>query len=318
MFDFFQRHPIISAVIGVVVFYVVYRMMSGGGSSTATVPVYSGTDPNAVAAASGLAQAQMQLAAQNHQADLAAEASNTQIAGQVAIATLGQQLGLAQIGAERDISLATTSAARDVAGMQAESTNLASTLAAQVQTAGINAQTEQAAIAAHTTELQTQMMAQMNEANQQTLRTSIEQQGETTRYQIKKQDSGWCFLTTAACDVMGREDDCDELQTLRFYRDGWLRENYPEDIARYYDRAPWIVAKLADHPNHDAIYQTAWHSFIVPAVLCIKQGHNVAAYAIYASLFRTMHTFAIESVAKSAKRVKAPTVVNYEQQELSE
>ena len=31
-----------------------------------------------------------------------------------------------------------------------------------------------------------------------------------------------CFLTTAVCEYLGKADDCEELTTLRDYRDQWL------------------------------------------------------------------------------------------------
>ena len=31
-----------------------------------------------------------------------------------------------------------------------------------------------------------------------------------------------CFLTTAVCEYLGKADDCEELTTLRAYRDEWL------------------------------------------------------------------------------------------------
>lgn len=35
--------------------------------------------------------------------------------------------------------------------------------------------------------------------------------------------SGWCFLTTACCKYKGLPDDCAELETLRRFRDNYLK-----------------------------------------------------------------------------------------------
>ncbi len=47
---------------------------------------------------------------------------------------------------------------------------------------------------------------------------------------------GGCFITTACCEVLGLDDDCFELRTLRRYRDQVLaaRPGGDADIARYY------------------------------------------------------------------------------------
>src|SRR3990170_3339642 len=55
-----------------------------------------------------------------------------------------------------------------------------------------------------------------------------------------------CFITTACCKVLGLDDDCFELRTLRRYRDEVLakRPGGAADIAAYYELAPLILARL--------------------------------------------------------------------------
>ena len=56
----------------------------------------------------------------------------------------------------------------------------------------------------------------------------------------------FCFISTVICKYLGKSDDCNELSTLRKYRDTWLRNqpNGQKLIAEYYNTAPLIVSKL--------------------------------------------------------------------------
>ena len=68
---------------------------------------------------------------------------------------------------------------------------------------------------------------------------------------------GFCFLTTACCAYKGLPDDCTELQTLRRFRDGYLRNRpYGEElISTYYADAPAIVKAINARPDKGEIYE---------------------------------------------------------------
>ncbi|MGI6012367.1 MAG: CFI-box-CTERM domain-containing protein [Ruminococcus sp.] len=68
--------------------------------------------------------------------------------------------------------------------------------------------------------------------------------------------SGFCFLTTACCEYKGLPDDCRELETLRRFRDTYLKQKpYGQEmIDCYYEDAPEIVKKLKKHPERVKIY----------------------------------------------------------------
>jgi hypothetical protein len=59
----------------------------------------------------------------------------------------------------------------------------------------------------------------------------------------KSKKSGGCFLTTAACEFRGLEDECHELQTLRLFRDRYLLSSAVgvKLIDEYYVLAPKII-----------------------------------------------------------------------------
>lgn len=92
-----------------------------------------------------------------------------------------------------------------------------------------------------------------------------------------------CFLTTACVDVKGLPGDCEELETLRKYRDTYLknRENGWEDVNMYYDVAPRIVANINKLPNAKEIWENMYEDLVIPCVKLIKEGKNEETYMLY-------------------------------------
>lgn len=93
-----------------------------------------------------------------------------------------------------------------------------------------------------------------------------------------------CYITTATVKLMGKADDCDELTTLRAFRDTWLKENHPEDIQAYYDTAPVILDSISKLPTAEEILKEVYSCYILPAVQAVKEGKNEEAYIIYRSM----------------------------------
>lgn len=119
---------------------------------------------------------------------------------------------------------------------------------------------------------------------------------ETLRYGIKKRSQGGfgCFITTAVCESSGLPDDCEELQTLRNFRDGFMMENTTREnlVKLYYDVAPLIVDAINARENRAEILDTLRTAYILPAVEAIKAGNNEAAFWIYSEMLRVAATFA--------------------------
>lgn len=90
-----------------------------------------------------------------------------------------------------------------------------------------------------------------------------------------------CFITTAIMHTLGKPDDCEELNTLRKYRDGWLKENHPDDILEYYMIAPQIVANINKLDNPDKFWRALYSSFLSPALEAVRKGDDELAYRIY-------------------------------------
>lgn len=92
-----------------------------------------------------------------------------------------------------------------------------------------------------------------------------------------------CFLTSACCAVIGLNDRCWELETLRRFRDGWLSsfEAGRRDIVRYYREAPAIAQRLIrTRAGHRALLGIYWR-YILPSAVLARIGANRAAYALY-------------------------------------
>jgi hypothetical protein len=92
-----------------------------------------------------------------------------------------------------------------------------------------------------------------------------------------------CYITTAVCSALGLSDDCEELQTLRWFRDRIVlaTEAGRGDVATYYASAPGIVCQIDAHPHAALIYRELYENFIGPAVTAIKTGSYEAAYALF-------------------------------------
>lgn len=91
---------------------------------------------------------------------------------------------------------------------------------------------------------------------------------------FKKGSSGGCFLTSACVRAMGLGDQCEELETLRAFRDGYLM-NLPEGkglVAAYYEMAPEIVRRMDASRGSDQAYLELYESLVVPSVRLVKEG----------------------------------------------
>ena len=92
-----------------------------------------------------------------------------------------------------------------------------------------------------------------------------------------------CFLTTACVVAKGLPDDCDELQTLRWFRDNRLRQQPDGEamIRRYYEIAPQIVEKINTLPDAQERWQRMYAEKVCPCVETIRSGEYEAAFQMY-------------------------------------
>ena len=92
-----------------------------------------------------------------------------------------------------------------------------------------------------------------------------------------------CFLTSACTAARGLPDDCHELQTLRRFRDEWLKKQQDGVllIAYYYEVAPRIVAAIDACSDHLEIYDRLYQELVSPCVRMIESGQNDDALLLY-------------------------------------
>lgn len=101
-----------------------------------------------------------------------------------------------------------------------------------------------------------------------------------------------CFITTAVLNSLGITDDkCEELETLRRFRDTWLKENHPEDIAQYYREAPDLAVKLSAASAENQLSYFIYVFFILPAIEHINKEQYEEAYEIYRFMFNNVKSY---------------------------
>lgn len=101
----------------------------------------------------------------------------------------------------------------------------------------------------------------------------------------KGKDVSGCYLTTACVVAKNLPDDCDELQTLRNFRDTYMRSTAEgeADVKEYYAVAPKIVSainNLAPCTAHE-IWVDLYNDLVLTCCKLIKDGKKEEAYKIY-------------------------------------
>lgn len=116
---------------------------------------------------------------------------------------------------------------------------------------------------------------------------------QTTRHTSTSSGSSgnngsFCFISTVICEYFGKRDDCAELNTLRSYRDNWLR-NQPEGqqlIAEYYNNAPIIVSKLKSSAKYKTYCQYLWDNYLQPCLTFIENKKYESCKELYIEMYR--------------------------------
>jgi hypothetical protein len=112
-----------------------------------------------------------------------------------------------------------------------------------------------------------------------------------TVYSMVPDDSvGGCFLTAACTAARGLPDNCMELQTLRAFRDGYMKHQASDGMAmikEYYKTAPAVVSAINARDDAPKIYDWMYRDLVVPSVRYIRQGQNARALDHYAVFFST-------------------------------
>lgn len=99
----------------------------------------------------------------------------------------------------------------------------------------------------------------------------------------KGDSSGGCYLTSACMYAKGLPDDCYELETLRRYRDTWLKssEEGAAVIKQYYEIAPKIVSAINETKDSKTVYEMLYEKMVKPCVAFIEQGKYEETLQLY-------------------------------------
>ena len=90
-----------------------------------------------------------------------------------------------------------------------------------------------------------------------------------------------CFLTTACCEFKGLPDNCDQLTTLRHFRDTYVPK---ELIAEYYRIAPKIVEAIT---NNTRKLEYVWN-IVQDCVKLVKEGRKEEALISYKNMVNSL------------------------------
>lgn len=100
---------------------------------------------------------------------------------------------------------------------------------------------------------------------------------------LENSSSSGCFITTIVCDVLGYDDNCIVLSTLRQFRENYLKPNiqYIPTLLEYDKIGPVIVEKIQTSPNKIAICQDMYDRFLIPCINYIKTQNYEKTIATY-------------------------------------
>ncbi len=100
----------------------------------------------------------------------------------------------------------------------------------------------------------------------------------------------WCFLTTATCIALGKEDNCDEILNYKKYRDEHLRfdDNGRDLIVEYYRIAPGIVEKIDAEKNAKELYLQLYNQYIKVGYDYLQKSDLVNAKRIYIEMVQQL------------------------------
>ena len=132
-------------------------------------------------------------------------------------------------------------------------------------------------------------LAAKNIALNQDLTITVYPKGKKRVIHPKSTDDDDCFITTACIKYYGLNDECEELKTLRFFRDEYMNSTSDniELVKIYYRIAPNLVKLLNKERNKEEIYKEIY-SQIVLSCEAIKRNQFEKAKTIYVDVIKKL------------------------------
>lgn len=102
--------------------------------------------------------------------------------------------------------------------------------------------------------------------------------------------SNMCYITTACVEHEGLPDNCDELQTMRQFRDTEIEKDdaFRQLVLEYYRNAPKIVEKINDQKDKDEILDHLYQDMIRPCVAYYKSGDTEKCRELYTRYYHNL------------------------------
>ncbi len=113
-----------------------------------------------------------------------------------------------------------------------------------------------------------------------------------------------CYITTAVCESLGKEQDCYELRLLKSYRDQYL-EKTPEGhalVEEYYDLAPTIVKRIERQPDRKELYQELYQEYLLPCIRSIEAGDPEACRETYQEMVLKLKDRYMNEIPRTERR----------------
>lgn len=99
-----------------------------------------------------------------------------------------------------------------------------------------------------------------------------------------------CYVTTAVCRSLQKENDCEELNLIKNFRDTYLSSTRDgrELIETYYDIAPTLVKRIDKSRDANTVYAFLWDRYISPCVAYIRAGQNENCKEVYCDMVNSL------------------------------
>ena len=107
-----------------------------------------------------------------------------------------------------------------------------------------------------------------------------------------------CYITTAICEVLGKGEDCWELNLLRDFRDNNLAKSPGGKalIQEYYQRSPKLLQAIKAHPSGNEILKNLYYDYLSRCIQLIEDQENEAAVEMYKNMVDHLESAVVELV----------------------
>ena len=112
-----------------------------------------------------------------------------------------------------------------------------------------------------------------------------------------------CYITTAVCRSLDKDDDCYELRTLRDYRDRYLlgSDEGKDIVDTYYNIAPTIVNRINKTDDAVSTYKKIFSRYINPCIALIESGDYEECRKLYSDMVYTLKDIYMEGSGREPK-----------------